>query len=216
MRRSILLALGANIAGPAGAPLETLRRCCTLLNNHGVELMAFSSLFRTSAVGIGRQPSYLNAVVRIETGLTPAQLLRVLKRIERILGRRKRSINGPRPLDVDILSVTSMIVGLPRARLCKKCKVGMRSGPERRERPRLNRSWHPVGHRGPRNWLVLPHPEMHQRRFVLEPLVEIAPFWFHPILGQTAQQLLNRLPRKPGEIVRLLDSSWHSCDKIDT
>ena len=41
--------------------------------------------------------------------------------------------------------------------------------------------------------LTLPHPEMHLRRFVLEPLVEIAPDWVHPVLGLTVQEMLARL-----------------------
>jgi 2-amino-4-hydroxy-6-hydroxymethyldihydropteridine diphosphokinase len=41
--------------------------------------------------------------------------------------------------------------------------------------------------------LVLPHPRLHQRRFVLEPLAEIAPKWRHPTFQLTAQQLLLRL-----------------------
>jgi 2-amino-4-hydroxy-6-hydroxymethyldihydropteridine diphosphokinase len=41
--------------------------------------------------------------------------------------------------------------------------------------------------------LTLPHPRLHQRRFVLEPLAEIAPYWRHPALKLTAQQLLLRL-----------------------
>jgi 2-amino-4-hydroxy-6-hydroxymethyldihydropteridine diphosphokinase len=41
--------------------------------------------------------------------------------------------------------------------------------------------------------LILPHPRLHQRRFVLLPLAEIAPSWRHPVSGLTAEQLLSRL-----------------------
>jgi 2-amino-4-hydroxy-6-hydroxymethyldihydropteridine diphosphokinase len=42
--------------------------------------------------------------------------------------------------------------------------------------------------------LTLPHPRLHERRFVLEPLCEVAPHWRHPRLGLTATELLSRLP----------------------
>ena len=42
--------------------------------------------------------------------------------------------------------------------------------------------------------LVLPHPRLHERRFVLAPLCEIAPQWRHPRLDSTAEELLARLP----------------------
>jgi len=50
--------------------------------------------------------------------------------------------------------------------------------------------------------LKIPHPAMHQRRFVLEPLVEIAPEVRHPELGKTARELLTALPG--GQTVRRL------------
>ena len=45
--------------------------------------------------------------------------------------------------------------------------------------------------------LVLPHPRLHERRFVLAPLVEVAPGWRHPRLGLGAGELLARLPPEP-------------------
>ena len=48
--------------------------------------------------------------------------------------------------------------------------------------------------------LKIPHPAMHQRKFVLEPLVEIAPEARHPELKKTARELLTELP--PGQTVR--------------
>jgi 2-amino-4-hydroxy-6-hydroxymethyldihydropteridine diphosphokinase len=44
--------------------------------------------------------------------------------------------------------------------------------------------------------LVVPHPEFRRRRFVLEPLTEIAPLWRDPITGATMRQLLHRLGRR--------------------
>ena len=48
--------------------------------------------------------------------------------------------------------------------------------------------------------LTIPHPAMHERRFVLEPLVELAPGARHPILNKTASELLKAM--KEGQIVR--------------
>jgi 2-amino-4-hydroxy-6-hydroxymethyldihydropteridine diphosphokinase len=59
---------------------------------------------------------------------------------------------------------------------------------------------------GDRTRLVLPHPEMHVRAFVLVPLLDVAPHWRHPVLGLGARALLARLPaRMVAEVCQSLD-----------
>jgi 2-amino-4-hydroxy-6-hydroxymethyldihydropteridine diphosphokinase len=51
--------------------------------------------------------------------------------------------------------------------------------------------------------LTLPHPAMHERRFVLIPLAEIAAEWRHPVLGRTMKELLANLPAEDSAVDRI-------------
>lgn len=58
------------------------------------------------------------------------------------------------------------------------------------------------------NDLVLPHPRSHLRKFVMEPIAEVNPFWVHPIIGLNAKQLSNQLTKQ-------IISIYKSNKKID-
>ena len=72
---------------------------------HGVEVLASSAVYETEPVGlVAEQRDFLNACVRVTTGLEPEQLLLACKEIEQELGRRGANIrHGPREIDVDLL-----------------------------------------------------------------------------------------------------------------
>ena len=60
--------------------------------------------------------------------------------------------------------------------------------------------------------LIIPHPLLHKRRFVLEPLVQLAPDLMHPVLRLTLSQLLNRLPKGP--LVEDMPVVWNLCKDL--
>jgi 2-amino-4-hydroxy-6-hydroxymethyldihydropteridine diphosphokinase len=179
--RSTLISLGANIAGSWGPPLRSLQRAVHALTTSGLKLENASSLYQTAPLGQYRQPVYLNAVVLVKSDCSSAALLRKLKKIEHLAGRRAGVVWGPRPLDLDIVDQGGRIQGWP---------------PRRRMRGQV----------------VLPHPEAHRRAFVLVPLLDVAPHWHHPALGQSAKTLLTKLAPRRSKVRRLLDSRWISCD----
>jgi|SRR3984957_11202464 len=61
------------------------------------------------------------------------------------------------------------------------------------------------------NELTVPHPAMHQRRFVLQPLAEIAPAARHPVLKKTIRELLDALPA--GQSIRLFHDHHEASDQ---
>ncbi|MGN6275764.1 MAG: 2-amino-4-hydroxy-6-hydroxymethyldihydropteridine diphosphokinase [Solirubrobacterales bacterium] len=100
-RRTGYLGLGSNVGDSAGH----LRAAIELLEAEGIEIDAVSSAYVTEPVGeILDQPDFLNAAVRIRTGLEPEALLDVCKRVEAARGRTfDAPRHSPRPLDVDLL-----------------------------------------------------------------------------------------------------------------
>jgi 2-amino-4-hydroxy-6-hydroxymethyldihydropteridine diphosphokinase len=95
------LGLGSNV----GDREANLRAARDALTRRGIEVLDSSSLYETAPQGeVTEQPDFLNAAVRIRTGLEPEALLDACKRVEAELGRAAhRPRHGPRPIDVDVL-----------------------------------------------------------------------------------------------------------------
>jgi len=113
-----IVALGANLPGPAGEPADTLVAAIVRLESPG-HVTACSSLYSTTPVGVAEQPRFLNAVAVLETELEPLDLLHTLLAIEKEFGRDRSAkiANGPRTLDLDLLLYENRILDLPELQL---------------------------------------------------------------------------------------------------
>jgi 2-amino-4-hydroxy-6-hydroxymethyldihydropteridine diphosphokinase len=152
------LSLGSNI----GDGRAHLARALAALEKDGVRVLLSSSIYRTQPVGFAGQRWFYNQVVAVGTDLEPADLLALIKRVEKDRGRRPGPKNRPRPIDIDILLAGDKTVFTES--------------------------------------LVVPHPRMAERNFVLVPLLEIAPGAVHPILKKKISELKDECPDKSAVI----------------
>jgi 2-amino-4-hydroxy-6-hydroxymethyldihydropteridine diphosphokinase len=120
-----LIGLGSNV----GDRLQCLQRAVMQLGRTaGIRVSAVSSVYETEPVGPVAQAWFLNAVVAVDTDLSPAALLQRTQAIERALGRETTYHWGPRAIDLDILlygdmQVRSETLTIPHAELCRRAFV---------------------------------------------------------------------------------------------
>lgn len=99
----VFIAFGANLPGPAGAPVDAFQAAARLLAGRGLFFQAMSKVYASDPWGGIRQPVFFNGVWEVRTFLTPPALMTVLLEVERQLGRRRRVRWGPRVIDLDLL-----------------------------------------------------------------------------------------------------------------
>ncbi len=114
MRARAVLSVGANL----GDRLGTLQECVQAIGGlRETDVLAISPVYETAPVGGPPQPDYLNAVLLIQTGLPPRDLLDAIHAIEAGFGRVRAERFGPRTLDIDIISYQGQVSDDPELTL---------------------------------------------------------------------------------------------------
>jgi 2-amino-4-hydroxy-6-hydroxymethyldihydropteridine diphosphokinase len=184
MTRTALVALGANLPGPAGPPRATVAAALEALAALGS--LRPGRLWRSPAWPPGGPP-YVNACAALETDLAPEALLARLHAIEAAHGRERAVRWGARTLDLDLLALDALV--LPDD-ATQDAWRGLSPEAQGREAPAR---------------LILPHPRLQDRGFVLLPLMDVAPGWRHPRTGLTVRQMRAALPEAAVAGVEPLD-----------
>jgi len=175
MVSSAFIALGSNLNLKGFSSHELLKEAIREFDKSNLQLQAISRFFKNPAFPIGSGPDFINAVIKVRTHEKAKNVMNQLHAIEKKFGRSRGKRWGERTLDLDLIAFDQSI--------------------------KPSRSvyfyWHNLQKENqifeaPSD-LILPHPRMHERAFVLIPLLDIAPTWIHPVLMKNISQLCDNL-----------------------
>ncbi|WP_282095786.1 2-amino-4-hydroxy-6-hydroxymethyldihydropteridine diphosphokinase [Epibacterium ulvae] len=175
IRTTAWIALGGNLPRGAEKPERTLSEAIEMIASRDIQICSISKFYRTPCFPKGGGPDYVNAAMSVKTTLSAGALLTELHHVETHFSRVREERWGGRTLDLDLLSFGNAI--LPNLDKYAKWRdldlqTQIKSAPDE---------------------LILPHPRLQDRSFVLIPLCDIGADWSHPVSGETALNLRDRL-----------------------
>jgi 2-amino-4-hydroxy-6-hydroxymethyldihydropteridine diphosphokinase len=172
----ILVAIGGNVSSLSGSPEETIVHSIVDIYQRIGSPIGTSRLYRTPAFPPGSGPDFVNAAVALQSNMSPEEILAILHDIEARYGRERQVRWGARTLDLDLIAVGTRV--LPDRAVFDRW-LALDAARQTVETPPQ---------------LILPHPRMQDRAFVLVPLADVAADWRHPVLGKTIGEMLADLP----------------------
>ena len=175
---SCLIGLGSNLQWGSLDPADIIALSIYSLTAYPNSVKKISRFFLSPAFPIGSGPNFVNAAIMIRTMLTPQELLAVLHEIEQQNARLRETRWAARTLDLDLLSYGASVI--PNSEEFKYW-FDLPLDRQMKEIP---------------DKLILPHPRLHQRSFVLAPVMDIAPDWVHPVLGLSVAELYAQLSKE--------------------
>lgn len=187
----VLVALGGNLDFDGTLPQDTIAAGLLSLQLPRLVLHSKSRFFQTPCFPVGAGPDYVNAaaVFWADADMRPADVLAHFHDVEQNFGRARDKRWGGRTLDIDLLAMGDAV--LPDVTTYAKW----------RDLPADQQS-----QLAP-DQLILPHPRLQDRAFVLVPLMDVAPDWHHPVLGLTVRQMCAALPQADRDAVVALEKS---------
>lgn len=181
-----LVAIGANLPVDEQPPKVTLRHAIQRLSDSGVGIDSVSRFFETPCFPAGAGPDYVNAVFSVSGVSDPKTFLQKLHVVEAQFARERNQRWGSRTLDLDLLACGDSV--LPDREMFDRW-FALSAAEQQRATPET---------------LILPHPRMHERAFVLVPLLDIAPDWRHPVTGVSVREMVAGLSKSDVEAVKPL------------